>query len=368
MEQGNLQDNGQSRRQHWYVMTHLEPRKIEQQLKELNLQREDNGQSVYEYFIPYQFIKRRISNPEAEAEDIEALQTLRTPQEVDDNNAIRTALHSFIFINTTPKGIGELVNAEWNVYSRLRLQYYRNAQGMPVMVPDGMMQRFINACLDQREKFEIHPPSANIALDTEVIIRRGAFKTLKARVTNVRHTNEGIRLTLSISFFANTRDIRLEDYTLDDILLDENSSDLVSDDFINRIQGKLLAIMSRKVHHKETLETQRADMLTLSRLYHYRHIEIADETRYAQFQAMMLICARLRFDTEGQTLFYREVQRLLASYEQPLTTEVATARATLLIALHIATGDASYRNEAKTLVRDHLSQSPHLRRFISLIR
>ena len=68
---------------------------------------------------------------------------------------------------------------------------------------------------------------------------------------------------------------------------------------------------------------------------------------------MMLITARLSFDEQGQTACLRRVKQLLTDYEGvPLEEKSATARASLLVAMYIATGEAPYRNAAKELIRE----------------
>ena len=395
---------------HWYVMTHLEPAEIDENLRRV---RENEGAEAFEtYFIPYLFIKRRLADHGAAEADNDAFQGWRDPLEVSENNAIRSELKRYVFIRGTVQQMRALVTADWNRFSRLHLQHYRDAFGREATVPELIMQRFIRACTDQMEKFELRPTVATIMVDTEVVIRRGPFKSVKANVTEVHHTDQGVRLTLSIPFFANSRDIYLTDYTPDMVSVIGDGADIIGPDFIDRIQSKVLSILSRRVHHKETDATRIADARTLSRLYGYRHSTIQDDDSDAIFQSLMLIVARLRFDQEGQTLLQRRVQSLLTGARsgcltsspftrdrsgcltspeaappftgdrsgcltsQTQTTALSPVRGpqspvalTMLhIALYIATQDPRHRTAAKTLIRDNALTSPHLRRFLSLIR
>ena len=383
-------------RAHWYVMTHLEPAEIDENLRRV---RENEGAEAFEtYFIPYLFIKRRLADHGAAEADNDAFQGWRDPLEVSENNAIRSELKRYVFIRGTVQQMRALVTADWNRFSRLHLQHYRDAFGREATVPELIMQRFIRACTDQMEKFELRPTVATIMVDTEVVIRRGPFKSVKANVTEVHHTDHGVRLTLSIPFFANSRDIYLTDYTPDMVSVIGDGADIIGPDFIDRIQSKVLSILSRRVHHKETDATRIADARTLSRLYGYRHSTIQDDDSDAIFQSLMLIVARLRFDQEGQALLQRRVQTLLTGdrsgckspeaappftgdrsgclTSQTQTTALSPVRGpqspavlTMLhIALYIATQAPRYRTAAKTLFRDNALTSPHLRRFLSLIR
>ena len=392
---------------HWYVMTHLEPAEIDENLRRV---RENEGAEAFEtYFIPYLFIKRRLADHGAAEADNDAFQGWRDPLEVSENNAIRSELKRYVFIRGTVQQMRALVTADWNRFSRLHLQHYRDAFGREATVPELIMQRFIRACTDQMEKFELRPTVATIMVDTEVVIRRGPFKSVKANVTEVHHTDHGVRLTLSIPFFANSRDIYLTDYTPDMVSVIGDGADIIGPDFIDRIQSKVLSILSRRVHHKETDATRIADARTLSRLYGYRHSTIQDDDSDAIFQSLMLIVARLRFDQEGQTLLQRRVQTLLtwdrsgclmsqtqttalspvrgpqsssaAPSSDSMTSQTQTTALSLVrgpqspaaltmlhIALYIATQDPRHRIAAKTLIRDNAQTSPHLRRFLSLIR
>ena len=350
-------------------MTTADPKDMERQLMTVNSQRVNASSPVLEYFIPYMFLQQQ---PLLYDKDDELLpdNDQRVPDEAQRNNEMRKELRRFVFIRTSLLDIQQMAYADWNRFSRSRMAFYRTASGKPITVPEKMMQRFITMCLDQREKFELHPHDSQIGLGTEVVIQRGAFKNIKAHIVDVRHSTKGIRLTLSLEFFGKSRDLHLRDYTTADVLFSDDSTVVTNRHIIERVQDSLLDILSRRINHKETPESRQQDMRTLDQLYYYRHIQIDNQVMLARYRAMMLVCAALRYDSEGKTIYNKQARQFLNELSlQPATDKkVLAAQVSLLIALNISTGDPVYRDEAKQLVLKQLPDNKPLRRFISLIR
>ena len=123
---------------YWYVMTHPNPAQVEWMLQRENLGtfRRD-GESVaepLEYFIPFQFLLRAPTDaaPASVADDY-ADRIVRDQQSIDDNG-VREALHSYIFINTDETRISRLLESEWNTGGRLHVHHYRTISGEPLRV------------------------------------------------------------------------------------------------------------------------------------------------------------------------------------------------------------------------------------------
>ncbi len=336
----------------WFVMTHLEPQRIESRLIDVNAERVRRNEDPVNYFIPYLVLERMTEGTGSQ-----------------ENNEIRRALRRYVFLRTSEKQLQDLLQEPWN-QGRMRLFRYREQDGRSAVISDSMMQRFINICLDRRERFGIHNHVPELTKGMEVIIRSGAFKDLKAEVFAVNHTSKGVRLTLSVELFAHTQDIHLYDKTLEDIKLASDDTFLISRDFISHVQETLFTVLEHKVngYHGDE-EARQEDMRKLNLLYLYRHMQIANEKWRTQYDALMLLCAALRYDREGKTQYNAIVKRHIKSIQQDAAAPVDDETLTLLYgALFVSTKDSEYRKEAKELARQENFSNPHLLRFVSLIR
>ena len=356
-----------SKEQLWYVMTHLEPKMMEQRLQEENTSRVAEGKAPFEFFIPYQFLKRRVANSAA-ADD--ASPYPRSKSVVETNNEIRSTLREFVFIRANEEELKAFTSGDWNKYVRCRLQHYKDRNGNNVTTHDVMMRKFIDTCILFRDRFEILPYAESVEQNDEVVLNTTPFRGEKARVLEVRHTRDGISLTLGINLFSGTMLLRLPNVGRHDILPLEGSTTSIADTHIvDNTQNRLLGILSRRVHRKGTEESDRQDAATLDQLYHYRHHVIENDAARRHFLALMLITAHLRHDTDGQKALAAQAEQELATINARGDNRSATdVRTFLWVALYIATGNPGYRNAAKTYVQQCDPKSEKLRSFVRLIR
>lgn len=336
----------------WFVMTHLEPQKLESRFIDINAERVRRNEDPVNYFMPYLVLERLD----------EGFGSL-------ENNEIRAALRRYVFLRTTDGQLQDILQESWN-QGRMRLCRYKGQDGRQAVISDSMMQRFINICLDRRERFGFHSHVPEITKGMEVIIRRGAFKDLKAEVFGVSHTAKGVRLELSVEFFAHTQDIHLYDRTLEDIVLTSDDAFVIGSDYISKIQEILLLALEHKVNgYKGDEEARQEDMRKLNMLYLYRHMRIGNDRSRTQYDALMLLCAALRYDREGKSLYNAIVKSHIKDLQQNIATPVDIETITLLyVALFVSTKDNEYRKQAKELVKQEKQNNPILLRFISLIR
>lgn len=350
----------------WYALTHLEPDELKARLDQINKAHERDGSGpVYNYFIPYTFIKERGRRDETMA-DYEAE---RTDDDIRYNNILRNTLHRFIFIRATGHQVKHLLAEPWNKEERVKLLPYAAPVSNMKYVPDTTMDIFMSACYDQREKFELTPFVEEAGIGAEVILREGEFKSAKARVREIIHRADGIRLTLSVEFFAKTLDLTLYDVTPDKVSMGDEASSFLTASYTDYVERLLLDILSRRVNHKETDASHMADLRTLSLIWRYQPTEVTDRYQQARITALLLICARLRHDIPGQRKLETRAITLLHKFEcHTLTQRNALVRAMLHVALYLSTGDPSHRTASKSLVATHAPDSHPLRRFVSLIR
>lgn len=351
----------------WHVMTHLEPRQIEERLQEENAARVEQGKEPFEFFIPYQFLKRRVANAAVSDDDTPFP---RSKASVEVNNEIRSTLREFVFIRANEEELDAFTSGDWNKYVRCRLQYYKDRNGQKVTTRDKMMRKFIDACIFYRDKFEILPYVEGIEENDEVVLNTTPFRGEKARVLEVRHTRDGVSLTLAINLFSGAMTLRLPNVGRRDILPLEGSNVAIADTHIvDNTQNRLLGILSRRVHRKGNEESDRQDAATLDQLYHYRHHVFENDAARRHFLALMLITAHLRHDTDGKKVLAAQAEQELAAINARGDNRAATdVRTFLWVALYIATGDAGYRNAAKSYVQQYDPKSEKLRSFVRLIR
>ena len=357
----------ETEKQLWYVMTHLEPKMIEQRLQEENTTRVAEGKAPFEFFIPYQFLKRRVANA-AVADDDTPYPRSKTI--VEANNEIRSTLREFVFIRANEEELKAFVSGDWNKYVRCRLQHYKDRNGINVTTHDAMMRKFIDTCILFRDRFEILPYAESVEQNDEVVLNTTPFRGEKARVLEVRHTRDGVSLTLGINLFSGTMLLRLPNVGRHDILpLEGSTTDIADTHIVDNTQNRLLGILSRRVHRKGTEESDRQDAATLDQLYHYRHHVIENDAARRHFLALMLITAHLRHDADGQKALVAEAEQELATINARGDSRASTdVRTFLWVALYIATGNPGYRNAAKTYVQQCDPKSEKLRSFVRLIR
>ena len=394
----------------WYVMTHLEPEELELHLIDhQSRDTEDNGSSL-RYFIPYLLLDR-LPKPEKEDPDFDSYLISRKSRPVTENeqlnDEIRRALRRYVFIQAPKAELDTMRQEYWN-QGRVRLCHYKNIDGVDAIIPDVLMRQFIQACIQRSERFTLSPHVRSIEKGATVTIRRGAFKDLQAEVFQVTHTSSGIRLTLSIEFFGGTQDIRLYDKTLDDIELETDEDFVISNDFLNHVEQLLLTVLERKVSRYAGLDADKArleDMRKLNLLSIYHTFETTDRHLSARYDALMLICAALRQDSDARShynsLCKHHLKSLLPS-DSPLgfaasssdnESEELESCSTLpnsklqncsklytlhsklddsviplllSLALFISTKDPKYRQQAKQLARQ-IPSNPILTRYIKCI-
>ena len=340
----------------WYVMLHGNPQLVDFQLKRENMIRQSRqGETpLLEYFIPFCFLSHIADN------DNEQLSA-----SIRESNNLREDFHDFIFIHTTEDSIAALLDSDWNKSMRNRLRHYRDIEKHIVIVTSDEMDLLIRLFSERRIKFSIGLPVTDIGPDMNVVItQKGLFNGKDARVISVKHTADGISLTLGISMFGGTKELKLSDMTLSNIQTETTSKDIIGLRFIQEAEQTLLDILSRRLNHKETDDTRREDMHMLNHLFLYSYVSISDVALSARFLSLMLICATLRFDKGSSRELAKQAQALLIHNK----SQTPAIRAYLNLALYLATRNADYRTAGKQLIQQHPDDNPSLRRLLSLVR
>lgn len=355
----------------WFILTSLEPKETEEKLKEAIALHGGAHPVLKQYFIPYQYLKRRMSDEalSGSAED-DSYFNPKARVNVAANNEIRSALRRYVFVRAHEKELAAFLKEEWNYVGRNRLQFFRDKRKQRVSVPDRMMNQFIEACTDYKLRFELLPPVDDIKEKEVVMLNTTPFKGEKAHVLEVVHTKEGVNITVGIQLFSGTMLLRMQHVSEKDIIREHQPDQQIDvRHLIDNTQRRILAILSRVVNRKQTEETKRKDAAMLDMLYNYRYHTLSHPAANRHFLALMLICAHLRHDATGQAELIEKAQRELETIHAKGDSKSATdVRTYLQAALYIATGNPQYRDEAKSYVQEYEPKSEALRRLVRLIR
>lgn len=339
----------------WFVMKCHEPEKIEMLVDEYNADKTVSPEDkIEDLFIPALVIRRNVVQVDKKG------------------NEMRNMLRRFVFLQARPSAFDQCDNhiptRYWNS-GKTRLSFYTDRNGEAITVRPDKMSVFINGCLEYLERFEIHAKDTEINNGIEVTVRHGAFKDYKAEVYNVHYKANGIRFSIAIKFFANDRYIHIHNLCPDDVQLDNRDMPVFSDDFIDRIQTTILAVIRRRVYKKDTPETHEADTQQLRQLYYLHHAIIDDALHAAQFDALMSMCASLNGNSQEKRKYNRKLkQRIKDLRNQEINRDNQIAMAYSLTALYVSTKDAQYRTELKPMVMQQLPEHKALREFLSLVR
>ena len=321
----------------WYVMLNHHPQVLDFQLQRENVRRRlerHEGLPLLEYFIPYCFLTH-LSEKEHSGEK----------ENVAMANSLRQDFHDFVFIHATYWEITQLMDSEWNQAMRSKLRHYRDRRGREVTITEEEKNNLISIFSELRIRFSFGLPVQDIGPNINVRIRKeGSFQGQTARIIEVKHTANGISLKLGISLFNGMKELKLHNFTLQDIQAENTPNDIIGTLFVQDKEQILTDILLRRVRHTETEETRCQDATLLNHTFLYSYVTINDTILSARFLALMLICATLRFDREN--------------------VKILTER----VCAQLDTRDADYRTAGKQCVQQHPEcASDTLRRLMSAV-
>lgn len=364
----------------WFVMKHLDMKRFKAWLEVKNTERLGNDEAVIEPFYPYDYLKerkettRKVPLTETEKKFIEYKargKEVVIPETKTVAAETQNDFHDIVFLKATEDDVRTLVEDKWNKAFRVQLRYLIDpATKLPAKVSNAVMDKFYANCIRYRGYFELCPAVDNFEKKDRVEIRNGAFAGHEAFVVNVRHSKGELHLDLAVQLVSGIMNIKMLNVKKDDVaLLDKNNVDAIREDFIEYIQNKLLAVYANRVKTRNDAETRLKDAATLNRLFLYNSYNVEGRTARVHFKALMLICAHLRKDVDGEQSLREEAMTLLADINRQSESKACTDKRTWLwIALYISTGDPSYRDAAKQYVRDKQPKSKKLCQFVRLMR
>ena len=349
---------------YWYVMTHLEPSLIDRQLQSENAERLRNGQATILYVIPFLYMVKANVEKGLENEGQGAQESLQSMKDADDNNSLRNSLHNFVFIKATEDEITDLIGREWNRLGRLHLYHYRTKSGSPIKVSQEEMQPLLNFFIEQHQRFSFTPYSEDIAANETVYIKRGIFKDYKASVIEIHHQADGISLTLGIPLFNSEVMMKLYDYSVSDVEIQGQMEHLFEPQFVKVLESDLFDILRRRVLHRNTDKTFREDMKTLNTYSILHYLKFDDSATHDHFQALLLLCATLRNDSQMKSILIPVVKKMAGEANPPTTDEAAFYTAILFF----ATKHVDYRRAVREYCQTVAVTSESLAAIMPLVK
>ena len=334
---------------------------------ELRLQLENNARTAnqlppFRFFVPYQFLQRH--QPDSKTSAIDSTAT------GEHSNQIRAALHRYIFVCADEDELAAILRKPWNIAEQ-RLQFFHDRQGCRVTIPADEMDRFMQACADERLNFEIFPSLDEVEIGEEVRLITTPFSGRNVKIVAKRHTSNGTRLTVEVQLFNTPISVRLHDIKDEDLQytkVNDRKQQSRDSKLVTGFQRQLIDILSRRINDKETPESRLADAATLDHISHFHGHQFTSDPLRRRFLAMILICAHLRQDAEATASLLQTVQQELDLLNARPESRAATdVRAYLHLALYLATANPQYRADAKQYVRDNNPKSEDLRRLLSLL-
>lgn len=336
----------------WFVMTSPNPKVVEENLRLENIRRKSDGGESFLYFIPYQFLERRIADDNAfDDTDIDDPHSNASTR---DNNSLRAAIRRYIFIKSTYKELNSLLTSDDTKDTFKELWWLRDRSNRHVKVPTSEMEQFINACCDMHIKFEICPAMPSLKKNNEVKLKIGSFKGHKAWILDIKHRSDGTaEFTVGFHLFADTAMIRLRRLSSDDVIVkpDKSQSSREHNNYrlLEDIQRKVFLLLShRMAPFNLTDATLRKDSATLEKLNCYRYRSFESFSLRAKHCALMLLCTLLCADIYARRQFTAKAIALIEEAEaRPVDKSPRDIMAYLHSVLYMATADLTHYKKAK---------------------
>ena len=354
---------------YWYVLTHPSPSQIEWMLQRENLGtfRRDDGSvpEPLEYFIPFQFLLRAPVSPAPATVTEDYVARPVTDLLAEEDNGIREALHSYIFIHADEQRVNTLLESEWNRAGRLHLYQYRTHSGAPLRIPDDEMRCFIDTLRNRQLRYYIGQPLDAIEEGDVVTLRIAPWEGHKAIITRMEVRGGRTRLTVTLDVLGNLTRVTFPDVKEGDVTFDDEALErLLSGNLLRNFEQEVLAVLTRRFRRKPNEDDRRRDNSRLSRIFGYRGVIVDDAEEQRRFSALMLICATLLGDKEVKRQYVDQLLECLDGH-----TEAATyTEAYMMLALFVAQRKPGLREAVKVYRNSHDDCPEPLRQMFAKVK
>lgn len=353
----------------WYVMTHPNPAQIEWMLQRENLgafRRDDEpATEPLEYFIPFQFLLRAPTQPAPSLVTEDYADRIVRDQQAENDNGVREALHSYVFINADENRISKLLESEWNSNSRLFLRHYRTISGEPLRVMDDEMRRFIDTLRNRQLRYYLGQPLEALEVGDTVTLHIAPWEGRKAIITRLELRGGRTKLTVTIDILGNLTRVTFPDVHEGDVTFDDEAlGRLLNGNLLQNFEQEILAILARRFGRKPTEDDRRRDNSRLMRLYGYYSIIIDGDDDKRRFAALMLICATLLGEKEAKKNYVGQIKEWLGDHKEPTND----TEAYLMIALFVAQRHPALREAVKKYRDSHEDCPEIIRRMFAKVK
>lgn len=338
----------------WYVMTHPNPAQVEWMLQRENLG-EFRGNDApipepLEYFIPFQFLLRAPTKAEPTTVTEDYVDRVVHDLQAVEDNGVREALHSYVFIHADENRIAKLLESEWNRSGRLHLHHYRTISGEPLRVMDDEMHRFMETLRNRQLRYYLGQPIDVMGVGDTVTLHIAPWEGRKATITRLELRGGRSKLTVTIDILGNLTRVTFPDVHEGDITFDDESLErLISGNLLRNFEREVLGILARRFSRKPNEDDRRRDNSRLTRLFGYNGIIINDIDEQRRFTALMLICATLLGEKEAKKQYVAQLEEWLNDRKEPATD----TEAYLMLALFVALRKPALREAIKTYRNSH---------------
>lgn len=323
---------------------------------------------IDKYFIPAKVVLRKpVAKPVSE--DRPTAEERVRADAAQRSNSIHSTLRSFVFLHIRPSGLAALAAQNWNS-DACRLYHYRDYYGEEVTASQGMMDRFIDACMEYGSKLEICTVQQEISKGITVTVREGAFAGLEAEVTDLQYKAEGIRFTIAVRLFAKGNYAYVHDCTPEDVIVSDKESYVFNADLIHSIEDYLLTVLKRRVRHRESQEETKDNDAQIREYYRLHNSTIADADLAIKFDALMSVCATMLKSSNAKAKYIKILKRHIKEIRQGILSlkDEQKCMAYLLSALFLSTKDPAYRAGLKEIVQTHIPSGDILHRHLAILR
>jgi len=342
----------------WWVLRHLNPQWIDQQLSQLNEQRAACDMEALVYFIPHQYVREAFYKKE---------NGKAYNKKVRENNMLRSSLHYYLFVKATEPDIYALVSGEWNRTSRLRLSLCRTKSGEPLWATAKEMDNLIQLMSEYREMFNLEPSPDGFQVADKVMLKAKVFKGYEFYVTKVRKRETGVSLTLELPIFNGRFILKSKSVDVAEQHLPMKIQEWLSPDYVKKVDQTLINIVRHRYGRRKSNENRlqmESDSQILHDLQFLSYMEFDDSQIHHHVKVLLLLHAVLRKDRHSVEHYIPVVQRMLSNAGQPANDEDAF----IMAVLYLATHDVNFRDAAKQYEQHHKTLSEPLSQLMPVIK
>ena len=325
----------------WFVLTTTNPRQAENCIVGQNVDDEKSGRPrSFRAFIPYTYMEVAPTQDEERREHL----------------SLRAALHRYLFVQGDAQKLSSLLST-WNGTSADKIYHLLDSDRQKARISDSAMNRLMEACTTDRPLLDVSDSLRDVQVGQEFVPANSPMGDAGSTYTvvGIRRKSGGIvELQLSTTLFG------VEFRNLFVTYRDEQAGSR-NIDMVFSTQCRVLDIFRRRVNRKETEATRYDDRRTLESLFARRGTPLPDGPMSRHFLALMLICSQLLGLEEERKELIAEAESQLAAIARHRESKAATdTRAWLHVALYVATGEPTWRDQAKTYVQKYHPRSPYL--------